>query len=336
MVKWFSRSKKDANPFNVKPNTNLVGLDEEKEKLVDYLKGGGVCFLSGQAGVGKSSLLEWLKLNLKQHTIVYLDAKEIDEFFNLKKNLIRKGSILRRILRKYPKNIVVCLDEAQDSNEKLIDSLQTHWNKNKIKSIVVTQINPTLDNLSDSFKDRVGGKVVRLKKMTIETARQLIQLRTDGNHPFDEEVIDLIAEKAKFIPRKILEKCEVVWRELKNKKTISCSDVEYVFNKIEEEEIEHATTMKIPKLEDSKIKDDALINIDNVDKLDLSPMQKRIIKLLLEGKKTTKQLAVILNTSAGSAGKQLSELSKAEVVGILEDRRPKIYALKDKFKETLL
>lgn len=335
-MNWFFKTEKDANPFNVKPNANLIGVDEEKEKLVSYIKGGGICFLTGHSGIGKSSLLEWLNLNFKNHTIVYLDAKEIDEFFDLKTNLIKHGSILRRILRRYPKNIVVCLDEAQDSNEKLIDSLQTHWNKNKIKSIVVTQTSPTLDNLSDSFKDRIGDKVVRLKKMTVETARKLIHLRTNGNHPFDEEAIDLIAEKANFIPRKILEKCEVVLRELKNKKTISSSDVEYAFNKIEEEEIEHAATMKIPKLEDSKIKDDAFINIDKVDKLDLSPMQKRIIKLLVEGNKTTKQLSVILNTSAGSVGKQLSEMSKAEVVGILEDRRPKVYALKEKFKETLL
>ena len=38
----------------------------------------------------------------------------------------------------------------------------------------------------------------------------MIKLRTDGKHPFSDDAIKVIAEKANFIPRKVLENCEVV------------------------------------------------------------------------------------------------------------------------------
>ena len=66
-----------------------------------------------------------------------------------------------------------------------------------------------------------------------------------------------------------------------------------------------------------------------------SPMQKRMVILLLEGNRTAKQLAEILNTTEGSIGKQLSSLAEKQVVFIVNNRRPKVYGLTEDFKGSL-
>jgi len=326
---FFKSKEVKPNPFAIQPNTKLVGVKEEKEKLVKYITNGNICFLNGPPGVGKSSLLEWVKENLKNHYVLYLDAKEVDEYFILKRYLKKNRPLWRFIFKKYAKNVVLLLDEAQAADNKFIDSLEVFWNKKVIKSIVVTQIKPHLSYYPDSFKHRLGLRAVRLDKLNSVRVHELINLRTNKKHPFTDDAIDLIAEKADFVPRKILEHCEVVMVEIGEKDKISESDVEDVFEKKEAEELEQEAI----DLDSEEPDDAALIPLENVDMQEgISPMEKRIIKLLLEKGKTAVQLATILNTSAGSVGKQLSKLSKTDVVCVENHRRPKVYGITSDFK----
>lgn len=322
-----------SNPFNIQPNPNLVAIEQEREKLLKYITNHSICFLNGPPGVGKSSLLTWVKDNLKGYKVIYLDAKDIDEYFDLKGHLKRNTFFLRRWLGKYADNIVVLLDEAQAGNRKLIDSLEVLWNQRIIKSIVVTQIKPHLNNYPDSFKDRLGERIVRLSRLNTVRSHEMIALRTGGKHPFTDEAIAVIAEKSDYIPRKILELCEIVLVELEDKKKITEDDVNRVISKIGSEKLEQEI---LDLEEDKEVNEDALIPLEKVDEIDrVSPMEKRIIKLLLEGGKTSLQLSTILNTSTGSIGKQISKLTQAGIIDILGSRRPKIYGISQSFKEEL-
>lgn len=325
----FKSEKVKVNPFAIQPNTKLVGIDDEKEKLAKYITNGDICFLNGPPGVGKSSLLEWIKENLKSHHILYLNAKEIDEYFSLKDHLKKSKPFWGSFFKKYSKNVVLLLDEAQAADQKFIDSLEALWNKQAIKSIVVTQIKPHLAYYPDSFKHRLGSRTVRLDKLNSIRTYELINLRTNKKHPFSDEAINLIAEKADYVPRKVLENCEVVMVELGNKGKVTEDDVEAVFKKKEAEELEQEAI----ELESGEPDDTALIPLEEVDKIEgISPMEKRVIKLLLEKGKTAVQLATILNTSAGSVGKQLSKLSMADIVCVENHRRPKVYGITQNFK----
>ena len=64
-----------------------------------------------------------------------------------------------------------------------------------------------------------------------------------------------------------------------------------------------------------------------------SPMQYSLIRLLIEQERTAKDLALQLQTSEGSIGKQLSKLNKMNVVTIVDDKRPKIYGLSEEIRE---
>lgn len=327
----FFKSKK--NPFSTKPNTNLVGLEEKKEKLRKHIEGGNICFLNGPAGTGKSSLLKWVQSKVKKHKVIYLNGKELDEYFNLNEHLLKQRSFFERLFRLKPKNAVLLVDEAQDCLKSFINTLQTNWDNNKVESVIITQISSNLSNASYSFMERIGKKIVRLKRLSEEEIIKLINLRTKKKHPFDEEALSLIAEKADYIPRRALEICGLAYNEI-NKKKITADDIENLLNKVEEELL-LSEPVKLEEPE-RKPKDDALFPLEKVDSAEkLSPMQKKIVKLLLEDRRTTKQLAKILNTSQGSVGKQLSELIKLNVIGIVNERRPKLYGILQSFKDGL-
>lgn len=325
--------KSKNNPFSTKPNTKLIGLEDKKTALKNYTEGGDICFLNGPAGTGKSSVLKWMQSNLKGHKILYLDGKELDEYFDLNKYLLQKRNFLQKLFRIKPKNVTLLVDEAQDCLKSFIDALQTSWDNDKVKSVIITQISSDLSAFPYSFRERIGKKIVRLRRLNEDEISELINLRTKGKHPFDEEAVSIIAEKADYIPRRALEICKIAYNEI-NKKKITAEDIENLLNKIEEELL-LSEPVKLEKLE-GRPQNDAIFPLENVDGAEkLSPMQKKIVKLLLEDRRTTKQLAKILNTSEGSIGKQLSELIRLNVIGVLNERRPKLYGVLQSFKDSL-
>lgn len=319
-------------PFSIQPNPNLIGIDEEKNKLKSYIENGDICFLYGNPGVGKSSLLKWLGAELKGHKVIYLDAKETYESFRLDSHIKQNLPFWRRLLNKYPKNLVFLLDEAQAADLKLIEPLEVLWNKGIIKSIVLTQIKPHLPNCPDSFMNRLGKRTIHLDRMNIVRVHELIKLRTNGQHPFSDDAIEIIAEKSSYIPRKVLENCHIALIELGNKEKISASDVKFILDQKEAEELEIGAM----ELDETAPNETVLIPLESIENVKgISPMEERILKLLLENAKTSIQLSTILNTTVGSVGKQLSKLIKTNIVEVTNTRRPKLYGLTREFKQSL-
>ena len=64
-------------------------------------------------------------------------------------------------------------------------------------------------------------------------------------------------------------------------------------------------------------------------------MQAKIIKLLMDCDRNSKQISIVLNTTSGSVGKQLSQLMSLGAVRVVSERRPKTYGLTEKFKTDL-
>ncbi len=83
---WFKAYNWEENPFSIKPNRHLVGMEGEKKRVVEYIQGSTISLLTGSIGTGKTSLLKYIRTELgKKHRIVYLNAEEIDEFFQMKR-----------------------------------------------------------------------------------------------------------------------------------------------------------------------------------------------------------------------------------------------------------
>jgi len=229
---WYKKYGWSENPFSIKPTPDkLIGLDAKRQKLLDFVHSGNVCFLTGPAGVGKSSTLKWIQYNIKGHTPIFIDAENLDAFFDLSEHLKQHRNLFETVLgHEYPKKAVILLDEAHATEDKVKKALKLFWDHDYIKSVVITQI-PDLKNFSSSIRNRVGNRVIRLDKMGNKNIHELINLRTENNHPFTKDAIDIIAKQSKNIPRKILENCERVCIEINGKKKIDASDVRKALSK---------------------------------------------------------------------------------------------------------
>ncbi|MBS3151700.1 AAA family ATPase [Candidatus Woesearchaeota archaeon] len=225
---WYESYGWKDNPFSIKTSTDLVGLDEKKKELLNYIVSGDICFLNGPTGIGKTSLLKWIERNLKDHQVFYIDAAGVKPDFSLTNYLKDKTSFFSRLFGdSHPKNTVILLDESQDCDEELLKALKLHWDHQHIKSIVVTQISSELERFSESFKDRIGGRIVNLKGLDESEGYDLIKLRLEGKNPFDTSAIEAILGFSSYIPRKILENCEIVCAKNSGKKFgINAFDVE--------------------------------------------------------------------------------------------------------------
>lgn len=229
---WYKKYGWHENPFSVKPTSEkLVDLDKKREKLLKFVHSGTICFLTGPAGVGKSSALKWIQHNIKGHTPIYLDAEQLGEdLFDLAEYLKQHRTLWETIMgHEYPKSVIILLDEAHATEDKLKKTLKLYWDHDYIKSIVITQI-PSLKNFSSSIRNRIGNRIIKLDKMHDKDAHKMIELRTEDNNPFTKEAIESIAKKSSHIPRKILENCEIVCIET-GKQKIDVSDIKKVLGK---------------------------------------------------------------------------------------------------------
>lgn len=226
---WFKKYGWHENPFSIKPTSErIVGLDNKRNKLLEFVYSGNICFLTGPAGVGKSSTLKWIQHNIKDHTPIYIDAEQLDTLFDLSEYLRQHRTLFETVFgHEYPKNVVILLDEAHATEDKVKKALKLYWDHDYVKSVVITQI-PFLNNFNQSIRNRVGNRVIRLEKMNNKNVHDMIKLRTENNNPFTKEAIELIAKKSNYIPRKILENCEIVCIETGSKEKIDTLDVKKV------------------------------------------------------------------------------------------------------------
>jgi DNA-binding CsgD family transcriptional regulator len=316
---WFKKYGWKENPFLVRHNINLVALEKEKQRLVDYVNSGTICFVVGDSGVGKTSLLKWIENNMKKFKVNYINAEGLPEFFNLKS----------KIKKSWFKPALLLVDEGQLCDEAMRSELKLLWDMGVVKSVVIAQTNERLHEYSISFKSRVGKRFLRIQGLDPECAFELIERRTNTKNPFTENIVEMIVEDAKTNPRKILENCEYLCIELQDKEEITENDVKIALKKKREEELFDLIKLDEPKLPDN------LTPIENDKLKDFSPMQRKIIRILLEGNRSAKQLASILNSTEGSVGKQLSKLGELKVVITVNHRRPKVYGLEGCFKTEL-
>ena len=293
------------NPFSIKANPNVIDLGKEKKLLMQYIKNGDVCFLTGPTGVGKSSLLLWIKNNLNPYNVFYIDAADVEKSFGIKEFLKNSRRGFDRF-RAYPKNTVVLLDESQDCDYELQKALKLHWDHGHIKSIVITQINQNLKNFSDSFNDRIGRRVIELGKLNKLDAINLINLRLRNKKLFDEKAIEKIIEIADYIPRKILEFCELVYLKNKDKKKIELVDVKKVLrgkNRNIKQKSKESTENQTNEPQNNETK--------KIPRLTL--LQKKIVRDLDKGK-IAEEIAKDFGMSLEKIKEELDNLQKLNMV----------------------
>ena len=216
------------NPFIIKPNTALIGLDNEKEMLINYVESETISALIGDVGSGKTSLLLWLKGNAMKN-VFYINGMSVktNEDF---KTIIRKHlSFWDKIKRKVcPKNTVLLIDEAQYLTTPFTEMLRRMYDEGVVKSIVIATSSFEQANLTEPFLHRVGDRIIPLHNLSENDVIRMINSRTEGNNPFEEDAMRMIGSFSGYNPRKVLENCVRVAMSTDKEGNVGSEDVEKI------------------------------------------------------------------------------------------------------------
>ncbi len=219
---WYKQLKFDENPLDSRPNPRLINLEDQEEQLINHILKEEICFLNGPTGSGKTSLLLRVRKLLKDHKFIYLDADDLPKEFNLEEELKKQRNFFDMLtFKKYPsKKPVLIIDEFQATDPNLILKARSKWENSDervVRSIIIAQIDKHLANVSGSFKERLGKRMITLNMMDNKGMRELLKMRLNNKRTgtnyadkFTEEAINLLIKCADNNPRRLLEYTDVI------------------------------------------------------------------------------------------------------------------------------
>ncbi|MFH1473622.1 MAG: ATP-binding protein [Candidatus Aenigmatarchaeota archaeon] len=294
---WYERYGWTSNPFELKPKPDLIsGFDEIREELLDYIKSGSCCLLLGKEGMGKTTLLKWLeKYAISEGIPLYINTSGMKgvelKQMDLDKLIKEKTGLLGKMLNK-GKEIILLIDEAQDLPPLMGKAIKRSFDNNVIKAVVLASETDKLENLGKSLLDDVSKRKVKLRPMKQEEALNMIYNRVQFRNPFEIGSLDIIFNKAGYIPKDILELCEFLAKE-NQKTTLTKAFLVKYFEDVETE----------PDLEDYMGK--------------FSPLQRKIINVLRWENARPSEIAAKLGKPTKTITGQLAYLglkSRVEVM----------------------
>lgn len=324
MSAWYHKLNFDENPLDARPNPNLVGLDKEAERLKNHIEKEELCFLNGLTGSGKTSLLLKVQNELKKHKFIYLDAQDLPKDFNLEEELKKKRNFFDRLtFRQFPrKKPILLIDEFQSTNPNLILEARGKWEskERKINGIVIAQISKYLKNVSESFKDRLGNRIITLKPLDDDDMKKILEIRLyNKNENFNyikklnEDTVDLIIKVADGNARRLLEYTDMIFdfhhRSFKDINPVEHRDTYHVNYHAAKEILDRNGISvadfkkEVPKRKKAHFEDM------------FSPIQQRILEFLYEfDRVTVVGIAKKLKIAKSTAQKSIGALKKQNAV----------------------
>jgi hypothetical protein len=215
---WYKAFGWEENPFSIRPSPNVIGLEEIKEALLEDLLSGSPALLLGPTGMGKTSLLLWLKGQLSQTKFrpVYLNLHALPKPQELSiQRTLGREILLQRLRLRFSQGLILLLDEAQELTAPLAELIKAGFDRGSISAfLLAAQEEPPLP---PPLRSRIGPHLYRLQTLGIPERLALLKHRMDGKNPFTEEALLLLAERAGESPRALLQAAELACKRLKFK-----------------------------------------------------------------------------------------------------------------------
>lgn len=338
MRTWYEKYGWDEDPFSVRPNENLVGLEKEQEKITNHIHSGVISLITGPTGAGKTSLLLWVEKTIRKqgYTPIRINCIEKKSREEIYKDIRAHRGFTDRILKRFPKKTVLLLDEAQCLLKDTAELIKVWWDDKRTHAVVLASIEDNLGNVTGSFMDRLKEQTVYLPTLSLSKIGDLIGLRAGEKKLFSNDAMEAISIRSENIPRRALEICRKVCvacaeedigeitREHVHKYVPVVREIrktaETPLFPIERQKKETIIQRQKDERQKTKTKDiGVVIPLETrKDRLSLSRAQTQIVDILEKEEVTAEQLAGLLKTSIGSIRKQLSRLKRKNIIMIAD------------------
>ena len=227
-MSWHSELGFKHYPLDPRSNPNLVGVNDIEQTITSYIEQGNMCLLAGFTGSGKTSMLQRVsrKKKLADYRFIFISADGVKKNYDIDDAIKDSKSFIELITFSKPRKIVVLLDESHLANRILTESIKSKWNHiypngdKMIQSIIVSQIEPQLGtNFSGSFIDRLGKRIVQMKRLTVNEMKEVLKNRLNTGeknylHTFDDEGFEFLSKSSDGSVRQLLEYTDVIFRKI--------------------------------------------------------------------------------------------------------------------------
>jgi len=220
-MEWYEELDFDENPFSVDPrenHNNLISMEELIDEIQYRIKSGSMLVIEGDKGTGKTSLLMVAARKFGgRKKVVYIDAEKLDKKLNITKVLQERYGILGRIFDKKPKDMIVLMDNVHVLSNKNTERLKYYFDQNYIRSIIFTTEKYSKAKFSDSLRDRIGKRVMKIPVLEDYEVYEMIKKRIGESDLFNETVINKVYELSPN-PKDLLTNCEKLSKNAVEKK----------------------------------------------------------------------------------------------------------------------
>ncbi|MCW8965382.1 MAG: ATP-binding protein [Candidatus Pacearchaeota archaeon] len=218
MKTWYNELGFFSNPFSIKPssfNNELFGNSSEVSKIIEKMQENGMILISGEFGVGKTSVLKKLIAEFKGNffkgkKVIYYNCNQSNKSIDYDKLLINAGGFFTRLFRIRKKNMILFLDEMQDMNKKDFKKLKEYYYDSFFKTVVLVSKYDDLE-LGEELESLIADDKFQLGNMTKTQAIEMIRNRV-GNLKFLSDDIIIKIFNTNKNARTFLKNCEDVCR----------------------------------------------------------------------------------------------------------------------------
>ncbi|MBI2133543.1 ATP-binding protein [Candidatus Woesearchaeota archaeon] len=222
---WYNRLGFYNNPFSIKPaafHSEIIGYD--LEDVFGKVESGGVLYISGPMGIGKTTILKNIIARFGgKGRVIYTSCNTSDKKTDFRKLLVNT-SFFGRLFSSPSKNMILLVDEAQDIKKQESNDILRFFRKGNFKSIVFFGTEVPGEKLGDGINELVKDNVKFLSKLKPESAVDLVRKRIGSLDFISDSMIKKIYRLSGSNPRKLLENCEDIFKVAADRKASRITD----------------------------------------------------------------------------------------------------------------
>ena len=237
---WYEKFGWKENPFTIDPIPDALVINDIKDQLNEYIESEMIVNLYGEAGAGKSTILNWFKKNLSgKYQTIYIDFSTVADYasegtdeksrqyhgfmnkleseafssvFSPITKLFFKEPLIKKLESKFRnKTLVLLLDEANEVDDPRVSSYIRSLNDNVKCSTVIASVKPIseIEIFKESLRIARISDYIKIRKVNTAEAKLMMKERIEnaggkGTAPFNDDTLDIIISTANHSPREIL------------------------------------------------------------------------------------------------------------------------------------
>lgn len=224
---WYEELDFYDNPLTTNPDDfieGLIGVDDLQKELFYRVESGSMVFVEGAAGLGKTAVLRKVIRQFSgKKKIIYFDCRQVNEL-DIEKLMRARYGLLGKLFNAAPKGMIVLLDNASFLSRKNAEKIKHYFDYGYIRSVVFTGERYSKSSLPASVKERIGKKLLLLRRLAEDEAVELVKHRLEGMPVVSDELIKKVFKRSLKNTKKFIENCEKVCENAVNEKRKEASE----------------------------------------------------------------------------------------------------------------